>query len=342
MVVSISGLGCTGSSAVEDLLREYDDMNGGMDDEFTLLYAPDGILDLEHHLVNSPQRFWSSDVAITRFIKFIKNESRSPRSFYNTITKGKFRELSLDYIHEICQMSWRGFWYVDLFASNELVRTIKFRIVDRFLRQYQDKTKKRVYSFVDRTMYLSVRPDNFYEATKKYLNNLFEAMGYDIKGNIFVNQLFAGNNPQSGMQFFDDAKAIIVDRDPRDVYVLLKKYQPVVHWYAIETVEEFVDYFRYVREGAGASLENVLYVQFEDLVYSYDEEVSRIEKFLNISQHTRKKQKFCPEKSKNNTQLFLYADDLKSDIAYIEENLQEYLYDFSNCMREEIDRKTVF
>ena len=33
MVVSISGLGCTGSSAVDDMLRENEDMNGGKDDE---------------------------------------------------------------------------------------------------------------------------------------------------------------------------------------------------------------------------------------------------------------------------------------------------------------------
>ena len=200
-----------------------------------------------------------------------------------------------------------------------------------------------MYSLLDRSMYLSVHPDEFYKHTKQYLKELFEAMGYDLNTNIVLNQVFAGNNPTSGMQFFDGAKSIVVDRDPRDVYMIIVKYVCTnAHWIASDTVEEFVKYYKYKRKNVDYSSKDVLYVQFEDLVYKTEQEEKRLEEFLNIKSHVKKNTFFKPEESKNNTQLFLNNEKYADDIAYIERELKEYLYDFSEFEKTEFEEKKVY
>ncbi len=70
-----AGYGYTGSGAVIDLFKEYDDMQVNDDFEFTLTYWPDSIEDLEFHLMKNPARFFNSDMAINRFKRFIRKES---------------------------------------------------------------------------------------------------------------------------------------------------------------------------------------------------------------------------------------------------------------------------
>lgn len=342
-VVSISGMGSTGSGAVEGLLREYDDVQGGMEDEFNLLYFPDGILDLEYHLCQSPERFFSSDVAINRFINFIKMIKKEPHGYYNKWTNYKFYDISMKYIERITQLKWHGYWCVDEFQTNNFWRTIKYRLFERrIISPLQIKKKRKINSILDRTMYLSIQPDNFISATKDYLEELFCEMGFDTNKSLFVNQLFAGNDPCAGMQYFDKAKCIVVDRDPRDVYMLHHKQWCVIcHWCPTNSVEEFVKYYRYCRKKQ-VNDDRVLKVQFEDLIYKYDEAVCRIEKFLDIREHTRVKQEFNPDISINNTQMYVGVDDVKDDILYIEKMLPEYLYDFSKYPKKESTLENAF
>ena len=329
-VISVSGIGSTGSGAVEALLQEYEDVQGGMKDEFDLIYRPDGILDLEYHLCQAPERFFSSDVAISRFVHFLELSHKEPHGYYNNWTNFKFYEISMKYVESIIQVKWHGYWGIDEFSSNNFWRTVKYRLFERrFLAPIQIKKSKKINSFLDRTMYLSVEPDDFIDKTKQYLTELFTEMGYDVSKPIFVNQLIAGNDPCAGMQYFDAAKCIVVDRDPRDIYMMHHKQWCVIcHWCPTDDVEEFVQYYRCCRRKV-VDDERVLRVQYEDLIYRYDETVKQIEDFLGIKDHTKKRQVFNPDISINCTQLFLGVGDMKERIKYIEEKLPEYIYDFS-------------
>ena len=71
---------------------------------------------------------------------------------------------------------------------------------------------------------LSINPSNFYDLTKKYLRTLLQEMGFDFsKKVVLLDQVFSGNNPAKSFPFFDDARGIVVDRDPRDLYIYAKK-----------------------------------------------------------------------------------------------------------------------
>ena len=98
MIVGVCGCGYTGSGAYVDLLKEYEECNVFDDFELTIAYVPDGLKDLEYHLVIQPNRFMSSDVAIRRFIKFINGRSKGLHNDLQRGSNDQFTRLLIKYI----------------------------------------------------------------------------------------------------------------------------------------------------------------------------------------------------------------------------------------------------
>lgn len=334
MVVGICGLGYTGSGAVIDLLKEYRGITVLDEMEFPLVYETDGLEDLFYH-VNNPSRFFKCDVAIERFKDKVCQYFEIDTSQWENIDKSEVLRLTDGFLSSICQVEWKGIWGYDI-QNKKGISLLMYRIVFKLLRMYP----KHFYNYYRRkyyrTMHLSVKPENFISASKCYLKRLFDIAGYPVKkeGITVYNQLFSGDRPARGFQFFDEAKAIIVDKDPRDLYILLKKE---IHidgsWMPTDNVEDFIVYYKRMREYADYSdVNNILVVRFEDLIYEYNKTTSEIERFLGINQstHTCIKEFFQPSKSINNTQLFRKYPELISDISRIEAELKSYLYPFDN------------
>ena len=158
-------------------------------------------------------------------------------------------------------------------------------------------------------MYYSVEPENFYEEAKKYINNILEAMGVDLSRPVCLDQPFEGNAPQQSFPFFDDPYAVVIDRDPRDLY-LAGKYtkDPNFKFTPKKNVDDFIIYYKNLRKNQKNDNQRILRVNFEDLIYCYEDSIKKIEEFLNLGEHIREKQIFDPEKSINNTCL-LYTSD---------------------------------
>lgn len=327
MIIGITGYGYTGSGVVSDLLKEYDGIQVQDEFEFTLAFWPDGISDLEFHLMESPDRFFSSDLAIMRFKKLISKEQKSPNGWYKVATKNKFYDLSIEYLESITQIKWNGRWMIDPFLCNEFVRTIKYRLMNRISNRfhYLSRMKER---FLRREMCFSTRPENFIEKTQMFFERILDSMGYDLTLPIALDQPFPGNNPIRCMRYFKNSKAIILTKDPRDLYILMKRLD--VAWAPLESVDNFIVYYRkllsprFIRD-------DILYIQVEDLIYKYDETIKIIENFCDLKpdQHTNKFKYFNPQKSISNTQLFNYFTEYSSEISKIERELTSFLYDFS-------------
>ena len=94
------------------------------------------------------------------------------------------------------------------------------------------------------------------------------------------------------------------------------------------TVDDFIEYYKDQMSLIRKYSENVLLVRFENLIYEYDSEVSKIENFLGISSHNKPKKYFDPAISIANTQMSLRFPKLEEDIKKIEEKLPDYLYPF--------------
>lgn len=327
MVISTCGFGSTGASAVLDFLRGYDDVYLLDSLEFQLVHEPDGISDLKYHLTQSRERI-GCNAAIKRFLR-LKN---TPLGYKLKHLGVDFDEITDRYIEKLTQVSWKGhsnFDPLDVSSISKNKFCFKFqRAINKVLRTIN----KRWHYPRFRTRYYSLlTSDRFDDITKEYIHALFNSMGFSMERDIVTDMLFSATNPTLGMEFFDDARAIVVTRDPRDLYVTIENglwangFQP---W---DSVEKFVVYYKSLMEHTIHSNDSrVLEIHYEDLIYNYKATTENIIQFLGYTDRPNNEfLYFDPDISVKYTQRYIRANKFKQDILYIESHLPEYLYNFT-------------
>lgn len=330
MIVGLCGYGYTGSGAVLDMLKEYDVFEIIEDFELELIYKPDGIESLEYFLMQSPSRFFESDTAIRRFLHYTDRM----KLYYDKQNKGKeFKKLVDRYVDEIVQVKWKGSCAFHQVECDNVSYYFKYRFLKDWGRRFKKYLKiKNADRVTDMDMYLSVQPENFYSASKKLITDLINLKRKNNDKIVVLDQPFSGDNPYKSFVYFDEPKAIMVDKDPRDMYLLAKTVLGARgSFIPTETVEQFIEYYLRImtyRDKCKKESDSALYLHFEDLIYDPDNSRKIIEKFLGIKNHRTKDRYFFPEKSINNTQLFLRTHEFDSDIQKIEEVLGNWLYNF--------------
>ena len=326
-VVSTCGYGFSGSGAVYDFLQEYEELlvfPSGRRCEFAIAYEPDGLLDLEYNLVDTPAKHLRGDSAIYRFIQYTNFLSRS----LNRETNGKFSELTQDYVKALVQVPYRCHRRGN-FQNNAIARTgYKARMHLQLLLETALKRDVNIMPMDNR--YIAVALDNFQDVTQSYVNDILGAAGMLENGKAcLLDQAFPPQSPEMVFQFFENPYAIVVDRDPRDIYLTVKNLQFTAgRFIPHDTPQQFVAAFLAMRRGSGRNSERTLRLRFEDLIYKYEDTQNEIESFLGISEHVNQYMHFDPKLSKKNTQLFKAFPEDKDAIRYIEMQLPEYLYPF--------------
>lgn len=326
MIIGSCGYGATGSSVLTDLLCEYDNIQVFDSFEFTLAYKVDGLQDLEYHLMKQYSKNISGDYAIKRFLESSKS-FKTP--FINKPCNGKkFQKLSEEFIDNIVQIKYKGIESADMYTSNVVRNIFAFASKKVLMPKIVEKiTHKRSYLWPSRYLYYSIKPDNFYEEAKKYIKNILIEMGADLDKPICLDQPFEGNAPEQSFPFFENPYAIVIDRDPRDLYLEYKyTTHPDEKFFPYKNVYEFIIFYKKMRSNNES--DRVLRVNFEDFIYEYKQTVNKIEKYLKLATHKCPYKYFDPTKSINNTQKFLKYSDEKENIKIIEKELKEYLYPF--------------
>lgn len=334
MIVSTCSFGSTGSSAVSDYLKECEGTQVLDKFEFTVATTTDGLTDLEYQLVKKNTRQSSSICAIQRFQKLIEHFKGSWNR-HTGIPISEIERITNDFLDAITQVQYVGMSPRIYKAGNETINRVigNSLIMVRIIRPLEKKgfiKKNHDFYPLDKVR-LSVHPENFYDEAKKFIRELLKGMGADLNKIVVLDQAFSGSDPSSGFPFFEDPYAVIVDRDPRDVYIFAKevllsrgRFMPT------ENVKDFITYYRVIRSSK-KSMEkdkHCLYLQFEDMVYDYDHTVPRIDEFLHV-QNNRKKTIFDPSMSVANTNLIKKYPKYADDVKQIEKELPEYLFDFS-------------
>lgn len=330
MVIGACGYAATGSGAVYDFLREFDEIQIPKNEsEFKYTYKIDGLEDLQFHLMEKYSKTSTGDAAIKRFLKASKY-AYVPFVKKPVPTK-EYIELTKHYVNELVQGSFLGMENID-YENCSWFRSVAVLGFKKVIIPFYEKLFRHSYNFWPiRKLYICIEPDNFWSASKEYMAGMLKAMGFDLSKPILLNQPFEGNQPENSFPFFDDPKAIIIDRDPRDVYIAHQKiYFGEGRHMPRGDVRLFVEQYRQVRmHQKRENTSNKLFIQFEAFVYDYETISKEIIEFLGLKEHSHPKMYFKPERSINNTQLYLRYPDLKDDIDYIEKNLKEYLFDFS-------------
>lgn len=332
--IGTCGFCSTGSSAVSDYLKEFDENQVLDNNEFTIAYLPDGLCDLEYHLMKHSIRDDSSSLAIPRFRRFIsKYKSRIVAS--GSITSAGFDELVESYMNSLIQISFRSNRRSDyLLFPSKIYQYLAPRITQKLILPLNRKYGHPITKFFPcRDVEVSVNPECFYKSSKEFIHKLLELSGADFNRNIVLDQAFPGDDPTCCFQFFENPKAIVVDRDPRDNYLFTKKvlYKKHINIMPVDTVEHFCTYYRVLRHNRPYKQEkpNVMVMNFEEMVYDYDNATKKIRDFCDLKENLHPFSIFDPKVSAPNTQLFLRFPEFADDIKYIEKNLSEYLFDFA-------------
>lgn len=331
-IVTCAGFGGSGSSAITDILKEFEAIKSLGSFEFTLAHELDGISDLEYYLVDNKHRL-NCDLAIFRFKKLVDRINNGYSLYINN-----FKEISNDYIKSIIQLEWEGYWHNHELRYSKLNHLLYFKIPTK-IQTTLNKIRKSEYEIVpkfkkDRMFYSSLTENEFLEKTRNYTNEIIKDI---IKSNfnesvsmIALDQLVSPNQIGRYTRYFKNMKVILVDRDPRDIFLLNQLYWNE-GWIPSNDIDIFIKWFKQTRNSMITDEyvdKNVLRVKFEDLIYNYDCEINRVYKFLNTDEehHKDKMKYFNPEISKKNTELWnkKEANIYTEEIERITKELSEF------------------
>lgn len=323
----------SGSSAVTDFISEFEDYhapNGTF--EYVFLHCPDGVFDLEDKLLTGNNAI-RSDEALHSFEKRMKELYSRKMWWVGNYKKNigtDFWKITQNYMDALIQFRQENYWYMqERLNAWRFLQTL-VRMVIRKLTGNKILLRRALEY---ETMYLSIpTPEEFYAASRTYLDEIFNCLGIG-EHHLILDQLLLPHNLHRARHYLgDNAECFVVQRDPRDLFVInkyvwKKAANPVP--YPLD-VDCFCDYYMRIRNlERNAENPHIHRLQFEELIYHYDESRNNIMKILGLTeqQHTERLQRFNPEKSIHNTQLFRNPS-YAAEVEIIEDKLGAYLFDF--------------
>ena len=305
-IVSIEGFGYSGSGAVVDLLREYDDClvhgmaEGGSkaipaaDDfgEIKLLAYPGGLRDID--LAMDKPALMSQDAVLKRFGKLMYRDT-----IFNLDVKYK------NYI----------FLFFDSVVDDVIRNTLGGTYMDYRL-------KDNIFSIRD------FDKKEYYDLCQRFLFSIFNCQ---YRGNgkyLVLDQLTSSTvfGMDYCMNFVPNIKSIVVWRDPRDIYTIAVRQN--IQWLPHDTAEHFIKIMkrRYVKLDINSK--EYLAIRFEDLILDYDKTVAKIEKYLNLGEHKRPQSCLDISISCKNVGMWKTATDIpQEDYEKIQKAMPQFCYE---------------
>ena len=122
-------------------------------------------------------------------------------------------------------------------------------------------------------MYMSIQPENFYDETRNFLQRLIDSLMSNRSLIPVLDQPFSADNPQKSFHYFENPCCIVIDKDPRDLYLLAKTSLGMRgRFIPSDDVESFIEYYSAImsyRDKCKVDDERILYLHFEDLIYQH-------------------------------------------------------------------------
>lgn len=323
----IVGYGWSGSSAVVDLLREYNKV-GNPDVEFRIVKDPYGLHDLYNSIIKGDQL--NIDTAIKDFYWYAKKLYTTPKRFsfesglnYGLFFGHEFIDITKNFISRIVDFEYQSHWWMFDFKKTKY-EVFKERIKNILHFHDDNRTSKMYFS--------GISSEVFINEVRRYIDELFlDYVNANDIDHIILDQGVSSLSYDLEMNFFSSSKTIIVDRDPRDIYTDLCQGNFLIgkELSNHKNPEKYVKWHRVWRRNNTEKLfrNNILYIQFEDLVLQYDKTVKQIENFLGLSSNDHKQIKtfFDPEKSKKNIGIWRdYMID--SETKIFDKDLKDFYY----------------
>lgn len=336
--VCYGGYYSTGGSVVRDILKECEP-NINFPNEFRVIRERHGLIDLHHNLfrVTAPENI---DEALTDFLWLAKNLDRnehyaSNSGFsYSKYTDDRFLDLSSSFVSDLTTYHYPMWWHFRNFRQPTW-KTVLIRFQEKLR---QDNRRQRAPRSTARMALVSEQ--EFRIASRKYLQDFCKAFSRWSRSTLGVVGLhnaippFYLNDVELSLDLLGDARLIVTDRDPRDVFMNYPKdsygrYLPASDS-LITKADGFIRFFKKVRADREkiSRLESVTLMNFEDFVVDYEESVQKVFDFFELprSAHARPMTIFSPKASAANVGMWRKARGEMGDaIALIEQELVDYI-----------------
>lgn len=311
-IVSVQGLGYSGSGAVLDLLCEAEscDVVGTSNElqrdndhnglyEFDFLRLSGCIFEIERFL-NSTNIF-QNDSLINRFIDYLNG-------FHLCKVNPSIRELFFKFLANIIELQIfdiKGVPYNPHLAGNKQTSSIFF-LKQMEIADYRDLCRLFLIQFFNRI--------NTYNKDCLVFDQLLCDFGCDYS---------------RYSDYIPNVKVILVYRDPRDIYVFAKTHIEQDGWMAHENADQFIEWYKILTRNIDKTSKEILVVQFEKLVNNYEVEKKRIFDYIGMECSEGKAKErtiFIPEVSRKNIGLWKCSNLPESDFEKIASELSDYCY----------------
>ena len=234
MIVIAMGYSGTGSSAIIHLLSEYDGFTdcGLRKYEHLPFYTPHGLFDLEDNLLLN-NSLYQSDAAISDFLLAMKRLNDNDFGWFGGYKKrygDQFMKITNDFVDELVDFREQGYWSYDFEFRISIVELIK-DCIKKVLRKNTVEFGKKLFPYGDRKLtYSFCDSEHFYAAAKRFVNRYFKMLCLDESKNILLDQAILPFNLYRIPNYFtaSEVKCIVLDRDPRDIFVLNKYIWPKI------------------------------------------------------------------------------------------------------------------
>jgi len=320
--ICVSGYGWTGSSACVDLLKEFKGFDA-LDMEFRIARDPYGLGDLEQFLVHNwdPIR---NDIAIRDFLNYCKMLSRES-GLFSRAGKDLSNKLGIDfmseselYVNRLTDVTYSG----DSFISRYNIPAY-----ENFFMKIRSKFGKNNARLMRLAQPNEIK---FKKETRRYINRLLgNYMGLKKIDTLVIDQAISPTSIEKSSQYFENIKIIIIDRDPRDIYVNMVRSQKLLGPELLkkDSVDKYIKWHKKLRNSTPKiSGDNVFRINFEDLILNYNNSIKKLCFFIgNNAQHCDKGVYFSPELSIKNIGIWKDYHD-QPLINRLGEELKEYCY----------------
>lgn len=320
-IVSVSGFGSTGSSAVVDLLSEVEGI-WVMPPEFRLIQDPGGVLELCNSLTSN-WGWLQCDAYVKRFIEYT-NTIGGKGTFvkwgegYAQHFGGNFFEERDRFVDQLIDVKKPGHWHYDYYHSYSAVEVLVEKGKHKLLRlarkdasEFRRNTRKKPLRFIGpRTPVFELAGD----FVRRLLSPVASAHGCHT---VVLDQGVLPYNGPLTRKLLPELRVVSVDRDPGDVYLDARNYNayPIT-----DDPQDFINFFSSVRHFAASETDpRTFRMQFEDLITAYEDSKEEIFRFLEIdpAKHVRQYEQLNPEKSLSN--IGLWAATTGDEREYVDE-----------------------
>ncbi|MDM0691996.1 hypothetical protein WHY35_02610 [Clostridium perfringens] len=332
-IISSASYYGSGSSAVIDYLSEFDGVMSLTNYEFRFAHDPDGLSELEYNLVENFNRH-NSGHALKRYKKLVDYYGdHFMVTRYEPFFNNNWKKLSYEYINSLVDFSFLGYWQYDFYDKGswyEFWSKLPDRILTRTI--WRNKPDKHFFFKKEITYASHPTEEKFLSCTQKYTDKLMKAANKENAPIVLVDQLVPSTNIERHIRYFNNLKVFVVDRDPRDIYLLAKyEWKDTI---VPKDIELFCKWYIYTRSQAKHETwdkDKIMLIQFEDIVYKYEETTKKIREWIGLDEnnHVNPKKYMNPEVSIKNTRYWESNPEYQKEAEIIAKLLPEYLYNYS-------------